>query len=769
MLFYAIFFISGDENGFFLLILRFYSTIIYRNKTMQLIPTHHHLTTLPQIYRALLRTVGPVSEPGDAAAIRGLINSAVEAGIYSEGPMGLDQLRHRLYSALLMADAVSPDRSMTLAMLIDPICSGGLISREQVAERFGSDVAKLVGGLSNVAGLYAKTPAVDSDNFRNLLLSFAADIRVIIMMIVERLELMRAINHHPDEEAVKRVAAEVRYLYAPLAHRLGLYAIKSELEDLSLKYTNREIFSRIAHDLNQRKDAREAYIADFIGPVKKKLEEAGLKFDIKGRTKSISSIWNKIQKQHNDLDHIYDLFAIRIIIDTPPEKEKSDCWLAYSIVTDMYKPNPARMKDWISIPKSNGYESLHTTVNGPQGRWVEVQIRTRRMDLVAEKGLAAHWRYKGLKGENSLDTWMNNVRDILETADSGPMELMKNMSMDIYSDEVFVFTPKGDLHRLPKGATLLDFAFAIHTKVGCTCIGGRVNGKNRKLNHKLASGDTVEINTSANQTPNQDWLNWTITSKARAKIRQVLNEAKNRQATLGKEMLMRRLKNRKIEFDEPTLMRLIKKLGFKTVTDFFAELAAESLDPARVVDQYAASLQPEENTETRSAEEFVMQQGAEADEAGARSSDVLVIGSSQIKGMNYKLARCCSPIYGDKVFGFISSDGVVKIHREDCPNAAHIRQRYPYRIIPTRWSGKGGEQFGASIAVMGADDIGIVTNISSIINKERDISLRNIAIDSHDGTFRGTLTVGVSSTDALDALIRKIKTIKGIKHVQRNK
>lgn len=738
---------------------------------MQLIPTHHHLTTLPQIFRALLRAVGSVAEPGDIKAMRSLIGRGVEAGIYSQGPMGLDGLKHRLYTALLMADAVSPDRSMTLALLLDPLCGdGGTLTRQQVAAQLGADVEKLVGGMSKVAGLYAKTPAVNSDNFRNLLLSFAADIRVIIMMIVERLELMRAINHHPDDEAVKRVAAEVRYLYAPLAHRLGLYAIKSELEDMSLKYTNREIFSRIAHDLNQRKAAREAYIADFIGPVKQKLEAAGLKFDIKGRTKSISSIWNKIQKQHNDLDHIYDLFAIRVIIDTPPEREKADCWLAYSIVTDMYKPNPARMKDWISIPKSNGYESLHTTVNGPQGRWVEVQIRTRRMDLVAEKGLAAHWRYKGLKGENSLDAWMNNVRDILETADSGPMELMKNMSMDVYNDEVFVFTPKGDLHRLPKGATVLDFAFAVHTKVGCSCTGGRVNGKNRKLNHRLNSGDTVEINTSANQTPNQDWLNWTVTSKARTKIRQVLNEAKNRQATLGKEMLLRRLKNRKIEFDEPTLMRLIKKLGFKTVTDFFAELAAESLDPGRVVEQYAAALNHEENAETRSAGEFVLQTPADANEqSGGGAPDVLIIGSSQIKGMNYKLARCCSPIYGDKVFGFISSDGVVKIHRDDCPNASHIRERYPYRIINTRWSGKAGEQFGATISVTGVDDLGIVTNISSIINKERDVSLRNIAIDSHDGSFRGTLTVGVSSTSALDSLIHKIKTIKGVKNVQRNK
>ena len=429
------------------------------------------------------------------------------------------------------------------------------------------------------------------------------------------------------------------------------------------------------------------------------------------------------------------------------------------------------MRDWISIPKSNGYESLHITVHGPQERWVEVQIRTRRMDLVAEKGLAAHWRYKGIKGENELDQWMNNVRDILETADSGPMELMKNMSMDIYADEVFVFTPKGDLHRLPKGASILDFAFSIHTKLGCQCIGGRVNGKNRKINHKLQSGDTVEINTSAQQNPTRDWLQFTVTSKARTKIRQVLNEAQNRQAALGRETFMRRAKNRKLEVDEPTLMRFIKKAGFKTVTDFFASLGAEEIDANRVLEQYAEFAKPDEavGDEKRSAEDFVMNVSDDEQHQETASKDVLIIGSSQIKGMNYKLARCCNPIYGDDVFGFISSDGVVKIHCNNCPNASHIRERYPYRIIPTRWSGSNDTAFPATIMVMGIDDIGIVTNISSIINKERDIQLRNIAIDSNDGLFRGNIVVGVNSTTALTALIRKIKTIKGVKHVERSK
>ena len=724
---------------------------------------------LPGLYRQALSELRPVMEPADAQRLRKVLEEGITNGHYGRNSFGFNQLLHRLETVQLMAEAVSPDRNISVALLLAPLAQTQFMTPEKVRGEWGADVAKLVDGLIKVDSLYGKTASVESDNFRNLLLTFAQDIRVIITVIVERLALMRAINHHPDEKAVKQVAAEARYLYAPLAHRLGLYAIKSELEDMSLKYLNREVYTRIAHDLNQRKAARDAYIADFIAPVKANLQKAGLRFDIKGRTKSISSIWNKIQKQHNDLDHIYDLFAIRVIIDTPPEREKADCWLAYSVVTDMYKPNPARMKDWISIPKSNGYESLHTTVSGPQGRWVEVQIRTRRMDLVAEKGLAAHWRYKGIKGEQGLDTWMNNVRDILETADSGPMELMKNMSMDLYSDEVFVFTPRGDLHRLPKGATVLDFAFAIHTKLGCTCIGGRVNGKNRKITHRLQSGDTVEINTSATQTPTQDWLKVAVTTKARTKIRQVLNEAQNRRAQLGRETLERRAKNRKIELEEATLMRLIKKMGYKTVTDFFAAIAEEQLDANRVLEHYVDFAAPEEsNEEKRSAGDFKLFD-QEQETQGGSNHDVLVIGHNNLKGMNYKLARCCNPIYGDDVFGFISSDGAVKVHRSDCPNARHIRARYPYRVIPTRWSGNTDAAFPAMLSVTGVDDIGIVTNISSIINKERDIQLRNIAIDSQDGLFRGTLTVGVGSTKALDALIKKIKTIKGVKNVERSK
>ena len=469
-----------------------------------------------------------------------------------------------------------------------------------------------------------------------------------------------------------------------------------------------------------------------------------------------------MKKQKVDLPGIYDLFAIRVIIDTPREKEKQDCWLAYSILADMYTANPARMKDWITIPKSNGYESLHATVMGPGQKWVEVQFRTERMDLVAEKGLAAHWRYKGGKGDSS-DKWMNNIRDILETAEAGPMQLMKNIKADSFGEEVFAFTPKGDLFRLTAGATVLDFAFHIHTGVGAHCTGAVVNGAHKRLNYKIQNGDTVEILTSSTQMPRQEWLNIVTTSKARNKIKQSLNEEKQRLADLGKEALARRAKNRKIEIDEAELMKLIKKNGYKFATEFFAEMGADRIDAGRFLNSYIEFTKRETETEHVSAEEFQIIQPKDQD----KKDDVLVIGEKSINGLNYKFARCCNPIYGDEVFGFISSDGSVKIHKAGCPNARHIRERYPYRIIRADWSGKSGEMLPASLRVIGNDDIGIVANITSIISKEPNTMLRNISIDSHDGIFQGYLVVGVSDNRQLTSLIKKIKTVKGVKDVVR--
>lgn len=721
----------------------------------------------PIVYRRLLREMSGMVEKGTIDTVRQLLADAFRQGLFQADRFGINPLVHNLRTSLALCTRISPDVNMVLAVLFRNLAETETMPDDKALKLFGEDVVKLLRGLKKITGLYSHHASVETDNFRRLLMTFADDIRVIIIMIVDRLELMKQINHHPNEKLVRDVAYEANFLYAPLAHRLGLYGIKGELEDMSLKYTSRAAFTEIASKLNQTKARRDAYIEAFIKPIREKLTAAGLKFEIKGRTKSIYSIWNKILKQHNDIENIYDLFAIRVILDTPVKNEKSECWLAYSIITDMYQPNPVRMKDWISIPKSNGYESLHITVAGPENRWVEVQIRTRRMDLVAEKGLAAHWRYKGIQGEAALDEWMNNVRDILEAGDNGPMELMRNFKIDFYDKEVFVFTPKGDLYKLPLGATLLDFAFNIHSRLGCQCVGGRINGKNEKINYKLKSGDTVEILTSASQKPKQDWLNFVVTSKARTKIKQTLNESRNRAAELAREILMRRFKNRKIDVDEATLMRTVKKLGYKTVTDFYNDISEETLEISKVMetyDQMADKKAPE--AEVRSAVEFTLQP-VEA-EGAPHSSDVLIIGNN-IKGINYKLAKCCNPIQGDDVFGFISSEGIIKVHRLDCPNAANIHSKYPYRIITTRWSGKVGDQFAATLSVVGQDDIGIVTNISSIINKEKDVTLRSISIDSNDGLFQGHLVVGINDTSTLNKLIKKIKTVKGVKDVIRNR
>lgn len=701
--------------------------------------------------------------------IEDIIKGGIAAGKAHRDKYGINPSVRHLNTALLLSRYVGADRNMIIATLLYQICSDDYFSLEDVKAEFGDDVRSIIHGLKNVADLYKKQTTQRDENFSKLMMAFAENIRVIIIMIVDRLALMKAINHHPNQKFVFDIASESLYLYAPLAHRLGLYKIKSELEDMSLKYTNRDLYTQIAHKLNESKQERDKYIAEFIAPIKKKLEDDGFKFEIKGRTKSIYSIWNKMRKQNAELKDIYDLFAIRIIIDTPLKNERSDCWKAFAIVTDMFKPNPSRLKDWISIPKSNGYESLHTTVTGPGQRWVEVQIRTQRMDEIAEKGLAAHFKYKGVKSEKSLDDWMANVRDLLETSGKDTPEIMKKMNMDVYDKEVFIFTPKGDLFRLPLGATILDFAFAIHSKIGCTSIGGKVNGKTHKINYELKNGDTVEVLTSSTQQPKQQWLSIVTTSKAKNKIRQSLNEISNRSAEFAKELLQRRFKNRKIEIEEAILTKVIKRLGYKTATDFYNEISSEKLDIGQIVDSYVALKEKEDETQqiasSRSAQEFVMQPPALS---SSESSDVVIIGEG-IKGINFKLSKCCMPIQGDDIMGFIASDGAIKIHKRGCPNARHLMSRYPYRTIKAAWSEiVGGNQFAVPLSIIGNDDIGIVNNITSLITKEKSVSLRSIAIDSNDGLFQGRLVVGVNDTVSLNNLIKKITAIKGVKDVRRN-
>ena len=681
-------------------------------------------------------------------------------------------------TAAILTEEIGLGDDAVEACLLVPDVDEGKISHDEVKARYGESVARIIDGLGRIRQLYEKNPVVESENFRNLLLSFAEDMRVVLIMIADRVNLMRQMkafleesddeNRKEREAFVNEVSQEAAYLYAPLAHKLGLYKLKSELEDLSLKFMEHDAYYLIREKLNQTKASRDAYIEAFIRPVEEKVKAAGIKCHIKGRTKSIHSIWEKMKKQKCGFEGIYDLFAIRIIIDCPEDKEKMQCWQAYSIVTDMYQPNPKRLRDWLSVPKSNGYESLHITVLGPQQKWVEVQIRTERMDEIAEKGVAAHWRYKGVKGEAGLDDWLAGVRSMLEHADG--LEAMDQFKMDLYEDEVFVFTPKGDLYKFPVGATVLDFAYHVHSKIGNQCTGGRINGRVVSIRYLLKSGDQVEILTSSTQKPRQEWLSIVKTSRAKSKIRLALKETQVKDGLFAKEMLERKFRNRKVEQNEATMFHVIKKMGFKEVSDFYKQIADGLIDANAVVDKYIEVREGEKTVTgdnvARSASEFELDESKIAGLNTTISDDVLVIDRN-LKGLDYQLARCCSPIYGDPIFGFVTISGGIKIHRIDCPNAPELRRRYGYRVVKARWSGKGSSQYSITLRVVGNDDIGIVNNLTSIISKDEKLVLRSINIDSHDGLFSGNLVVMLEDTSRLEALLKKLRTVRGVKQVER--
>ena len=704
---------------------------------------------------------------GDEEKIRHHLMQKIENGQVKRDMFGLNPILSGFQTARIVVEEIGLRRDAVLAILLHPSVADGMLTIEEVKDEYGESVSRILHGLQRISELYEKNPIIESENFRNLLLSFAEDMRVILIMIASRVNLMRQIRDTQLRDAQLKVAEEATYLYAPLAHKLGLYKLKSELEDLSLKYMEHDAYYHIKDKLNATKQSRDAYIRSFIQPIEANLKKAGLVFHMKGRTKSIHSIWQKMQKQHCEFEGVYDLFAIRIIIDCPPEKEKMQCWQAYSIVTDMYQPNPKRLRDWLSVPKSNGYESLHITVLGPEKKWVEVQIRTERMDEVAERGVAAHWRYKGVKGEAGLDEWLTNIRQMLETSEG--MEAMDQFKMDLYEDEVFVFTPKGELLKFPKGATVLDFAYHIHSKVGNACVGARINNKVVTFRQPLNSGDQVEIVTSSNQKPKQEWLNIVKTSRAKSKIRLALKETQVKEGLFAKEMIERKFKNKKIEWDEATMQHLIKRLGFKEVSAFYKQVADGVLDTNTVIDTYLDIQQGEKvvtgDNMARSAEEFSLDRSP-FNSAVNQSDDVLVIDQN-LKGIDYQLAKCCHPIYGDDVFGFVTINGGIKIHRCDCPNAPELRKRFGYRVVKAMWSGKGSSQYSITLRVIGTDDIGIVNNLTSIISKDEKLVLRSINIDSHDGLFSGNLVVMVDDTSRLDGLIKKLRTVKGVKQVSR--
>lgn len=720
------------------------------------------------ILERLRTAVGNAFSVQDEQMLREDIHHAFINHQISRDVFGLNPILYALQTAEIAVNEIGLRRDGVIAILMQTSVVDGYQTLDDIEKKYGEGVAHIIRGLLRINELYKRNPVIESENFRNLLISFSEDMRVILIMIANRVNMMRQIRDTDQLEAKQRVSEEASYLYAPLAHKLGLYKLKSELEDLSLKYLEHDAYYMIKEKLNATKASRDAYIARFIKPIQEKLDAAGLKYHMKGRTKSIHSIWQKMKKQQCGFEGVYDLFAIRIILDSPRDKEYMLCWQVFALITAMYQPNPKRMRDWLSVPKSNGYESLHTTVLGPENKWVEVQIRTERMDEIAEHGLAAHWRYKGIKSEKGgIDEWLANIRSALENNDD--LQLMDQFKMDLKEDEVYVFTPKGDLLNFPKGATVLDFAYNIHSRIGNTCVGGKINGRAVSFRQELHSGDQIEILTQSNQKPRQEWINIVKTSKAKAKIRLAIKETQKKEGLFAKELLERRFKNRKLEIEESIMARTIKKMGYKENSDFYKDIAEEKIDPNSIIEKYIAERDHDLNVTntTRpaaSAAEFEYENPTE--EMMRQNDDVLVIDEN-LKGIDFELAHCCHPIYGDPIFGFVTVSKGIKVHRSDCPNAKELQRRFGYRIVKAKWSGKGTSKYAITLRIIGNDDIGIVSNITNIISKEDKLVMRGINISSKDGLFSGNITVMIDDASRTEALIKKLSTVKGVKQVMR--
>lgn len=712
-------------------------------------------------YRALLTAARGTVSDRDLPKIRSALDLAIKS--YGERNIltGEPLILHALSVARIIAGEMGLGLTAIITSLLHDTHDELDISQKDLEKQFGKKVVEILSGFSRISGIDSMQASYQAENFRKLLLSLADDVRVILIKLVERLEYMRNLDNAPEKDKIP-LASETYFLYAPLAHRLGFYNIKSEMEDLAIKYLEPDQYKNIESRLKQTTASRNRLIREFSQPLQEKLEMQGFRFIIKSRTKSIHSIMLKMKKQGLELEEVYDLFAVRIIINTTGENEKSDCWRVYSMVTDLYQPNPSRMRDWISVPKSNGYESLHITVIGPRGRWVEVQIRSSRMDEIAEKGLAAHFKYKGIKGEGGLDSWLSKMREILESPEKEDAAFLDQVRSGLYTDEIFVFTPKGDLRQLPAGATVLDFAFDIHTAVGASCVGGKVNGKNVTIRHLLQNGDHVDIIRSKNQKPKQDWLSFVVTSKARSKIKLVLNEEKAREAAEGKEVLMRRLKNWKIQYGDSVIKKLLDYYNFKTAQDLYYNISVGKIELLEIKE----ILQMEDSAVV--APHLMPSAGKETREtmSDEQYGDYLAI-EDKVEGLDYKLAKCCNPVLGDSVFGFVTISEGIKIHRTSCPNAQNLMARYPYRVISARWTKtRSISSFITSIKITGIEDIGIVNKIADII-AAYNVSIRNFNYSMEDGIFEGTLNILVPNNDVLYGIIKRIRAVKEVLKVSR--
>ena len=713
-------------------------------------------------YRGVLRSIKSRRSKEETKIIRKAFNLAVNAHRDDRRKSGEPYIFHPLAVARICGDEIGLGTISIVCALMHDTVEDTSITLSDIEKIFGHKVKSIIDGLTKISGEFDFTSSSQAENFKKMFLTIPDDVRVILIKLADRLHNMRTLDSMKESKKLK-IASETSYLYAPLAHRLGLFSIKTELEDLSFKFTYPNEYSSITKKLQKTKAVRERFIQKFSLPIKKELDKQGFKYQLKARTKGIPSIYRKTQEKGVDFEEIFDVFAIRIILDS--KDEKADCWKVYSIVTDFYIPNPERLRDWISYPKQNGYESLHTTVMSPTGKWVEVQIRTERMDVVAEKGLAAHWKYKE-KTENDtrLDKWISDIREIMENRSKNTTEFLDEFKNNLYSDEIYVFTPKGDLFPLPLKSTALDFAFSVHSDVGAKCIGAKVNSKLVPLSYVLKSGDQIEILTSKNQIPKEGWLDFVITSKAKYKIKQCLKEERKEIAANGKEILSRKLKNLKINFSESNLKIILKYYEFEEHTEFYYQIANNNIDLGKIkkINQKGGELYLSSSI-TKSIKntfESLVKKVKKGD-------DSILIGDGADPNLDYKLAPCCNPLPGDSVFGFITINDGIKIHRNNCPNARELRSNYAYRILTAKWKINLGDAFITGLEFTGIDIVGVVKELTTIISEDEKINMKSLNFDTNDGVFEGEIMLYVYDKSHLEKLIKKLRNINGIEKVVR--
>jgi len=715
-------------------------------------------------YRGLLKVLKQKMKPGDKELVRSAFEMAVNAHKTMRRKSGEPYILHPIAVAKICVEEIGLGVRSSICALLHDTVEDTDITLDDIKREFGIEITKIVDGLTKIANVMDANTSQQAENFKKILLTLTDDPRVILIKLADRLHNMRTLDSLKQEKQLK-ISSETIYVYAPLAHRMGLYIIKTEMEDLSMKYMESETYRFIAKKLQDTKRERTRYINDFIKPLKEKLQSTGLEFEIYGRPKSIHSIWTKIKKKGVSFEEVYDLFAIRIILNAVPEKEKEDCWKIYSIITDEYNPSPERLRDWLSNPKSNGYEALHTTVMGPMGKWVEVQIRTKRMNEIAEKGLAAHWKYKEEKDdESNFDKWFNQIREALANQDTNSLDFLQDFKTSFLAEEIYVYTPKGDIKMLPVGASTLDFAFSVHTAVGEKCIGAKVNHKLVPLSYKLRSGDQIEIITSAKQKPNAEWLNFVVTSKARAKIKDSLKDERRQIADLGKSILERKLKSLNASFNQTNIDELVNFYKYPSSLDLLYDIAIKKnelkeLKEFTIHGDKLIAPKPLKIVEEKFDEN-------ELKLLPKKDTELIIFGERSDKIM-YTLANCCKPIPGDDVFGFITTGEGLKIHRTSCPNATRLLANYGHRVVKTKWAKNKEISFLTGLKILGLDDVGVIHKITNLLSGELKINISAMTIEAHDGVFEGNVKVYVQDKDQLDLLVKKLYALPGIEKVDR--